>query len=206
MRATPALASSALVLLLSGSMAVPRLAGSHPDGPVVAFGDSLTVGVGAAPGESYPALLAADLGIPVLNRGVSGQTAAEGLRRIGPDVVQTQPRLAIVLFGANEALHGQPLGDAVAGLDAILADLGAQGIPVLLLGIQYHGYGADFGAALRDLAARHGATLLPDVLAGILDDPALTADGGYHPDAAGYRVMESRILAAAQAMLAGGRA
>jgi lysophospholipase L1-like esterase len=200
-------ALGALVLLLASSLVAPpgpvapRSPASPLAGPIVAFGDSLTAGVGADAADSYPSLLGADLGVPVLNMGVSGQTADEALARLDRDVLAQRPSLVIVLFGANEALRGQPVSTAVAGLDALLTALHDAGIPVLLLGIHYHGFGTDFDDALRTLAAKEGAILLLDVLDGVLDRDGLTADGGYHPNALGYRTMESRILPRAHVML-----
>src|SRR5439155_16116809 len=68
------------------------------DGVIVAFGDSLTAGLGVAPDEAYPARLEERLrreGYPyrVVNAGVSGDTTAGALRRVDwvlrahPDVV-----------------------------------------------------------------------------------------------------------------------
>src|SRR5216684_444360 len=36
---------------------------------IIAFGDSLTAGYGAAPGEDYPSRLTSLIGVPVLNAG-----------------------------------------------------------------------------------------------------------------------------------------
>ena len=41
---------------------------------VVAFGDSLTAGYGANAGEDYPSHLSRQVGIPIINEGVSGDT------------------------------------------------------------------------------------------------------------------------------------
>src|ERR1700694_324341 len=54
---------------------------------IVAFGDSLTAGYGAEPGNSYPDFLQKDLdraGVAwrVVNAGVSGDTTSDGLNRL----------------------------------------------------------------------------------------------------------------------------
>lgn len=179
----------------------PRVHRLAPPGPIVAFGDSYTAGYGAPAGESYPDVLAASLGVAVLNRGVSGQTAAEALPRLQADVLEVRPRLAIVAFGANEALRGQPVATCIEALDRILAELRAHGIPVLLVGVHAVAFQAEFDAALRALAARHGTGLVLDVLAGTLEDGGLAAADGFHPNGAGYAVMESRIRPEAERLL-----
>src|SRR4029453_14336387 len=63
----------------------------RPDGErgrVVFLGTSLTAGLGLDPGNAYPALIQAKIdsaGLPytAVNAGVSGETSAGGLRRVG---------------------------------------------------------------------------------------------------------------------------
>ena len=60
-----------------------------PDGRpvIVAFGDSLTAGFGADPGDSYPDYLEKDLNAmgyhyQVINQGISGNTTKDGVDRL----------------------------------------------------------------------------------------------------------------------------
>src|SRR5690349_3081561 len=64
---------------------------------IVAFGDSLTAGFGAEPGNSYPDFLQKDLdraGLRwhVVNAGVSGDTTTDGVNRLG-EVLGYIPRI-----------------------------------------------------------------------------------------------------------------
>ncbi|MEA3136439.1 MAG: acyl-CoA thioesterase [Thermoplasmata archaeon] len=170
-------------------------------GPIVAFGDSLTAGFGASANESYPAVLAADLGIPVLNMGISGQTAEEALARLQDDVIARHPRLVVIAFGANEAMRGYSVASCTDALDRMLTELQADGIPVVLVGVRFWIYQTGFEDALRELAARHGTGLVLDVLDGL--DGSRYSDDGLHPNGVGYLVMESRIRPEVQRVLAG---
>src|SRR5688500_13687859 len=65
---------------------------------IVSFGDSLTAGFGAGPGEDYPSELSKRLGIAVMNAGVSGDTTESALARLD-EVLATKPRMVIVGLG-----------------------------------------------------------------------------------------------------------
>jgi len=53
-----------------------------PGTAIVCLGDSITAGVGATDGHGYPEVLAARLGVAVIDDGVPGDTAAGGLARL----------------------------------------------------------------------------------------------------------------------------
>ena len=77
---------------------------------LVALGDSLTAGFGLAPGKAFPdrleaALRAKGWDVKVINAGVSGDTAADGLARYDWSVPQDADALIIEL-GANDMLRG----------------------------------------------------------------------------------------------------
>ena len=59
----------------------PKLEPIADDGVILAFGDSLTAGVGAGSEHSYPSVLAELSGLKVVNAGVSGEMSDEGLER-----------------------------------------------------------------------------------------------------------------------------
>lgn len=185
------------LLLLSGWFS-SGLAPSRSDRPIVAFGDSYTEGTTARRSEAFPALLEAHLGIPVVNAGRLGETAHEALPRLERDVLRHNPRLVIVEFGVNEAFRGDSVAQAAAGLDAILTRLA--GIPVVVVGVHFAAFQENFDAALVELSARHGTALVLNAIQGLLEDPATTRDG-YHPNAAGYAILETRIRPAVEQIL-----
>src|SRR5262249_38924924 len=95
------------------------------DRVIVAFGDSITAGLGVTPEESYPARLQAKLraegyAYRVVNAGSSGDTTAGGLRRVDW-ALKNKPDIVIVALGANDALRAQNLASVRQNLDAIVA-------------------------------------------------------------------------------------
>ena len=89
------------------------------DGPWVAFGDSLTEGQGAAEGNNYPALLSGRLGVPILNKGKSGDTTSDALNRLD-EILELRPRVVLLCLGGNDSLNQDPRTRTFANLSTII--------------------------------------------------------------------------------------
>ncbi|CAN5759001.1 arylesterase [soil metagenome] len=187
-------AAGLAALLLAG-------AGGGGGNKTEACGDSLTQGYGLTEGEGFVPQLEAWLReqgaeVSVINAGVSGDTTAGGRARVdwvlgdGVDGV-------ILALGGNDMLRGLDPAESRANLDAILAEIGARGLPVLLAGIpSTTNYGPDyreeFEAIFPGLAEEHGALYYPNFLAGLgaetleAAQPFMQGDG-IHPNAEGVR-------------------
>jgi len=160
---------------------------------IISFGDSLTEGVGAGAGKNYPTLLAEGLGRPIINAGRRGDTTAAGLSRLERDVLGRNPRLVLVLFGGNDFLRRVPLERTIHDLEMMVKRIQEQGAMVVLLGLKLGVFRDAYSPMYEDVADKYGASLVPDVLAGILSDPRLRSDA-IHPNGAGYELMTERIL------------
>jgi len=91
----------------------PKSHGSAERPRIVAFGNSLTAGLGVPPAQSYPAHLqrtldAAGYAYLVVNAGVSGDTTAGGVRRVSW-ALTSKPAIVILELGANDGLRGLSL-------------------------------------------------------------------------------------------------
>ena len=196
-----------LVALMLVLAAPPALA---DDRVVVALGDSLTAGLGVARDEAYPALLEARLrragfAYRVVNAGVSGDTAAGGLRRLDW-VLRSRPEVVIVALGANDGLRGQPVAALRDNLTAIVTRLRESGTRVLLVGMRLppnygEAYASDFAEAFRAAARGASIAFLPFLLAGVAGDPSLNQADGIHPNAAGHRIVAEHIWPSLQPLL-----
>jgi len=85
--------------------------GNNRPNHFLAFGDSITSGVGGGPGGDYPSYLAADLraywGEAILiNAGVPGTRSKQGEPRMGPTVRQYRPAYTLILYGTNDWNEG----------------------------------------------------------------------------------------------------
>lgn len=181
---------------------------------ILAFGDSLTAGYRLKPTESFPAQLEALLRaegqqVRVHNAGVSGDTTSGGKARLGWVLagLKQKPDLAIVELGANDMLRGQNPKITEANLDAMLAEFKKRGIPVVLagmfasqnLGVRYFD---EFNAIFPKLAKKHGATLYPFFMKGVVFNKPLLLDDGIHPNRQGVAVIARNILPVVRSELA----
>ncbi len=169
---------------------------------LVVLGDSLTAGLGLPPGRAFPdrlemVLRARGWDVDVLNAGVSGDTAADGLQRYDWAVPADADAL-IVELGANDMLRGLKPEATKTALSAILDKARAARLPTLIAGMRAAPnlgaeYGSEFSAIYPDLAKAHDAALYPFFLDGVAGDPKLNQPDGMHPTAEGVEVIVERI-------------
>lgn len=141
---------------------------------LAALGDSLTQGYGLVPEQGLVAQLqrwldAQGADVRLINAGVSGDTTAGGLARVGWTLTPEVQGM-IVALGGNDMLRGLDPGEARANLAGILQAADAAGVQVLMVGFEAplnYGpdYKADFDAAYPELAADYGAVFHPSLLA-----------------------------------------
>lgn len=197
---------------LACALAAP--AAATPRAPLIwAFGDSLVAGYGLAPAQGFcaqleAALRQAGIAATVRNGGVAGDTAAQAKARLrwGLRGLGTPPDLVIVELGANDMLRGLPVGQARANLDAILTELQARHLRVLVAGMRAApNLGADYGRAFEAiypaLARAHRVPLYPFYLEGVAAQRALIQPDGRHPNARGVAVIVARMLPAVRRAL-----
>jgi len=170
---------------------------------IVAFGDSLTAGFGAEPGNSYPDFLQKDLdrgGLRwrVVNEGVSGDTTTDGVNRLD-EVLHYKPGIVVVEFGGNDGLRGLPLETTRANLDQIVETLRTAGATVVLAGMTLPpNYGPEyirgFEQIYRELAAKYKLTRIPFLLEGVATDRSLMQRDGLHPTGKGNEHVAETVM------------
>ena len=181
----------------------PSNAAPRPEERVlVAFGDSLTAGLGVSPEETYPArlqekLLLSGYRYRVINAGVSGDTTAGGLRRV-EWVLKSKPDIVILELGANDGLRGLNLAQTRANLEQIIQRLLAGGTKVVLAGMKLPpNYGADYTKAFQsmyaDLAKRYDVQYIPFFLDGVAAKADYNQADGIHPTGTGYAIIVGKM-------------
>ena len=74
-------------------------------GPIIAFGDSITFGVGASDREDYVSELEDRLGVNIINKGIKGDTTRDALSRLNRDVLNLNPSAVIIFLGGNDEIR-----------------------------------------------------------------------------------------------------
>jgi acyl-CoA thioesterase I len=177
---------------------------------LVVLGDSLTAGLGLPASKAFPAQLQAALrangwDVAVLNAGVSGDTAADGLQRYDWAVPADADAL-IVELGANDMLRGLKPEATKAALAAILDKARAAHLHTLLAGMRAAPnlgaeYDRAFDAIYPALAKEYDVGLYPFFLDGVAGDPKLNQADGLHPTGEGVEAIVKRIEPSVEGIL-----
>ncbi len=170
---------------------------------IVAFGDSLTAGLGVQADESYPAQLQRRLDslgyhYRVINAGVSGDTTAGGLRRV-PWILNNKPEVVILELGANDGLRGLPVDQTTSNLRQSIRQLQEAGTTIVLAGMRLPpNYGQDYTASFEDmyrmLAKEYQLAFIPFFLEGVGGSSSLNQVDGIHPTREGYEIIVEQML------------
>ena len=183
------------VLWLAGCSghAVP-LQPLREDAVVLAFGDSLTFGTGAAREQSYPAVLSALIDRQVVNAGVPGELSSAGVRRLPSLLAKHRPGLVVLCHGGNDILRRRDRAALRTNLEQMIVESRAAGAEVVLLAVPDFGLMLSAAEDYRAVAAATGVPLEDQALPEILADRGLKSDA-IHPDAGGYQRLAEAVVA-----------
>lgn len=186
--------------------------------PIVCLGDSLTEGYGASiageadKSKSYPAFLQEKVTVTVVNAGISGDTAASGLARVGSDVLSQNPQMVIILLGANDLFRSLPLSGTKASLSGIIGALKTGNRKIYLASFigneawensivsqvpgmtppQISSYLSGYKTMFAELISENpGVVFIPDIWTGVW---GVNMSDQIHANAEGYRTMAENIF------------
>lgn len=187
---------SSSILLLAACGGKTKYQKLSAGSKVLALGDSLTAGYGAAAGEDYPSQLAKITAWEVLNAGVSGDTSEQALVRL-PEWLEQQPQLVLLSIGGNDFLRRLPESETRKHISQMIGMLQDKQIPVVLVAIPYFTTGALMGRISEhplyaDLARQYRVPLLSGVWADVLSKQEMKSDA-VHANAIGYRYFAEKM-------------
>ena len=204
------IAVALLATFFGGVFSPPASAADGPIRTIMAFGDSLTSGYGLPPADAFPVTLEAALrarghAVRVINAGVAGDTTAGGRARLAW-MLADEPDAVILELGANDGLRGLDPAETLANLRAIMEQLKAADLPVLLAGMRAppnlgRDFGAEFDTIFATVALEYDALFYPFFLEGVAARPTLNQNDGIHPNSAGVAIVVERIIPSVEALL-----
>jgi len=181
-----------VALVIAACGARPHLEPLPREAVVLAFGDSLTFGTGAAEAESYPAQLERLIGRRVVRAGVPGEVTAQALERLPGALDEYAPRLLLLCIGGNDFLRRLGNEQAERNVRAMIELARRRGVDVLLIGTPEPGLFASPPGFYASLAKELRVPYEGEVITAVLKDTRLKSDP-IHPNAAGYRVIAERV-------------
>lgn len=181
-----------ITIIILGLVGYVQLKPLKQDAVILAFGDSLTFGTGAQPGQSYPAVLAELTGREVINAGIPGELSSAGKTRLSQILQETKPDLVILCHGGNDLLRKQSRQQLQANLQAMVDEITDSGAQVLLVAVPTFGINLAPAPLYLEVAQNNNIPIQPTILSELLIDNSLKADQ-VHPNALGYRQFAQSI-------------
>jgi acyl-CoA thioesterase-1 len=169
---------------------------------IVAFGNSLTAGLGLPLNQSYPEVLQElvqrdGYKYEVVNAGVSGDTTSGGLRRLDWSL-DGDVRFLIIELGANDVLRGQPVDLIKSNLASMIEKASKRNIKVYLVGMEApSNAGPDYRKQVHqvyeDLRKKYQVTFIPFILKDLVGHEKLLQEDESHPTAEGARLIAENV-------------
>jgi len=184
-----------LLLLVLQGCGAPKSAALGPGSRVVALGDSLTYGTGAAPETSYPDVLATMTQWTIVNAGIPGDQAQQGCARLAPLVEEHQPQLILVFLGGNDFLRRGSIQAMTDGLTRCAETARAAQVPMVLFAVpRFELAGFADSPVFANLAKALNVGFLSPKLGTLLGNDAMKSDA-VHLNAEGYRALAANVAA-----------
>ena len=161
---------------------------------ILVLGDSISAAYGIELSQGWVALLEQKLAekkysYQIVNASVSGNTSADGLKRLPNLLKQYNPNIVVIELGGNDGLRGYPVKLMKKNIQSMIDMSQKNNAKVLLAGIEIppnygQRYTTLFRDAFQDLATTNrNIQYEPFILEGVATKPALMQSDGIHPTA-----------------------
>jgi acyl-CoA thioesterase-1 len=170
---------------------------------VLVVGDSLSAEYGLARGSGWVGLLgqklkAEKIDADIVNASISGETTSGGRERLPALLKQHHPSIVVIELGANDGLRGLPVAAAEANLRSMVDMAHKEHAKVLLVGMRMppnygRAYTDRFAGMYTQVSAETRSPLVPFMLEGVADKPALFQQDRLHPVAAAHPTILANI-------------
>ena len=161
---------------------------------IVAFGDSLTYGLGVSRDNAYPAVLSQLAGREIVNLGVSGNTAQQGAMRMH-DIGKSMPCMVLIEFGGNDLLQNRPIEETRKALEEIIDYVHGLNAMAVIVDTGGNYQMSRYTKMMKKLAKKKRALFIPGIMDGIFSDKSLKSDI-LHPNEKGYEIIANKVYEA----------
>jgi acyl-CoA thioesterase-1 len=170
---------------------------------VLVLGDSLSAEYGITRGSGWVSLLqqklkAEKIDAAIVNASISGETTSGGRARLPALLGQHKPSVVVIELGANDGLRGLPVAAAEANLRSMVNLAQQNKAKVLLVGMRMppnygRAYTERFYGMYQTLSTQTKSPLVPFMLEGVADKPALFQQDRLHPRAEAHPTILANI-------------
>jgi lysophospholipase L1-like esterase len=183
------------VIILCVGCSNPKRTITHlpKDAIILAFGDSLTYGMGKMPQESFPTELARLSGYEVVNAGVPGEITEEALQRLPNLMKKYSPLLVILCHGGNDMLRHISTEKIQSNLESMIETIQSYGAKVILVGIPRLGLSIKTAPLYYRIAKSKRIPFEQKIIAEVLSTPSLKSDY-IHPNEKGYKKIAEALM------------
>lgn len=196
-----------LVLLILCLFTLPVMA----EKTILIMGDSLSASHGFEPKNSWVTLLGKRLqeekyDYRVVNLSVSGNTTSNGLAALPTALKKYNPAITIIELGGNDGLRGLLPAVVKKNLQRMITLAKQSESKVLLLGVRLPpnygpAYIEQFQQIFTGLGKEENISVVPLLLKGVDDNPALMQADGVHPVSGAQKVILENIWLVLKGML-----
>ena len=161
------------------------------EGPIVAFGDSLTYGNGVKAKDAYPSLLEDMWNREVINLGVSGDTSLQGAAR-KEEIKSLNPSFVLIEFGANDFFKKIPREQTKKALEDIVDYVQDLGAVAVLIDTGGNSVMDSYKKIIKQVSKERKTLYVDGIMDGIFNNKNLKSDN-IHPNEEGYKIIAQKI-------------
>jgi len=181
-----------LFLFILGACAKKEITNYPPkQGPIVAFGDSITYGYEVAAQDAYPALLEKMWQKEVINLGVSGDTSLTALKRL-EELKPLEPSFVLIEFGGNDFLKKVPHEQTQKAFEDIVDYVHSLGAVAVLIDTGGNGPMGAYTKINKKISKEKKTLFVKGIMNGIFTNRTLKVDA-IHPNEKGHKIIADRI-------------
>ncbi|MFC5512551.1 arylesterase [Massilia jejuensis] len=190
-------------LFVAGSLGLAAASAYSAPKTVLVVGDSLSAEYGLTRGAGWVALLEQKLkreriDATIVNASISGETTSGGRARLPALLAAHKPHIVVIELGANDGLRGLPVEAAASNLREMIAMSQQKRAKVMLIGMRMppnygRAYTQRFFGMFDTLSKEYKAPLVPFMLEGVADKPALFQADRLHPSAQAHPIILNNI-------------